>query len=314
MSDQVEEIRCRLCGTYFPETDRFCPNCREPRPDVHEDLLMASRLTGVSYETLLQRAWAEDGLVRSRRPASQDRSEPAPPEPEREPTFFDRILERRDSATIGCLVLLGIFLLVAVGAIGILAVRDNFGGDDSANEANQPASPTVTPTPTPTPTSVTGGGVTGGTPADGGEGAGSRADATMTATPPSFVLILNPALPAQFSDGAEVRLIASNLSVFSADQEASPSPGSRFIAHQVEICAGSEPITSSPDDWRLEMPDGALHQPTRPISLPELEPIELAPNQCDSGWITFEIPISPAPAYIVLANPSHEQIRFSWPG
>src|SRR5690606_31568916 len=68
MSANAPQVECRLCATLYPDTLRFCPNCSEPSPQVHEDLLMAARLTGVSYEILLQRAWAEEGLVRLRRP------------------------------------------------------------------------------------------------------------------------------------------------------------------------------------------------------------------------------------------------------
>ncbi len=315
MSEQVEEIRCRLCATMFPETDRFCPNCREPRPDVHEDLLMASRLTGVRYEILLQRAWAEDGLIRIRQPDAAIAQGATEPIENVEPSLFDRLIGQRDRATIGCLVLFGIVFFLVVGAAVVIFVRDNLNDDDDDGQAAQPTTAlTATATASPTPEGGQDGAGSGdGTAAENGDGSGSGDEATPVPTPDVFVLILNPAIPATFSDGAQVRLIATNLSVISPDGSATPEAGFRFVAIQVEVCAGSEALPSAPGHWQLELPDGSRYLPVTPVALPNIESVTLASNDCNSGWITFEAPIAANPAYVLMSNPSHEIIRYGWP-
>lgn len=314
MSEQVEEIRCRLCATYFPETDRFCPNCREPRPDVHEDLLMASRLTGVSYEVLLQRAWAEDGIIRVRRPGpppAQGTTQPT--EDTQPPTFIQRIVGKRDTATIGCLVLIGIIVVAILGVAGVMFLRDRIGNDNGSSQAVLPTTAaTATPTPTPTPTVEGGGAGGGGQTGDGGSGAGG--EGTPSPTPDSALLILNPAVPASYSDGAQVRLITTNLSIISSDGGVTPEQGFRFVAIQVEVCAGDEAMTSAPGHWQLEMPDGSRLPPVTPVALPNLEAETLQQDDCHLGWITFEVPVSENPAFVLMSNPSHEEIRYAWPG
>ena len=308
MSEQVEEIRCRLCATYFPETARFCPNCREPRPDVHEDLLMASRLTGLSYEVLLQRAWAEDGLIRIRPPEGQPAATGStePVEQTGPPARFQRLLGQRDTATIGCLVLVGVVFVAVVGVAVVLTIRDSL-DDDGNGQAAQPAA-TATPTPTPTPT---GAGAGGGTQTGNG-GAGGAG--TPLPTPEAALLIMNPAVPATFSDGAQVRLITTNTSVISADDTATPAPGFRYVAIQVELCAGDEALASAPGHWQLEMPQGARLSPVTPVALPTLETATLARNDCHSGWITFEVGVDSNPDYVLMINPQYEVIRYAWSG
>ena len=307
MSEQVEEIRCRLCATYFPEADRFCPSCREPRPDIHEDLLMAARLTGVSYEILLQRAWIEAGLARVRPPAEPETEPPAAPSEESKPSLVQRLLDRRRGAMLGCFGLLGILLVAGIGLAVVLLVQDGFGGDDPETGAGQPSeNPSSALTSSPTPDAAAGG--SGTQPAGGGSGS------PPGATPSVHVLILNPAVPARFSDGAQIRLIATSLAVTNDDSAATPAAGLRFVASQVEICAGSEPLSSGPDHWRLEMPDGSRFAPATPVSSPPLEAATLDDNDCNSGWLTFVVPTTPNPAYLLLAAPAREEIRFAWDG
>lgn len=300
---QVDEIRCRLCATYFPETDRFCPNCREPRQDIHEDLLMAARLTGVSYEILLQRAWAEDGIIRTRPPAEPEADPLVSPDSESGRSFFQRLLDRRRGALLGCLALLAVGLVVVIGLVVVLLVQDGFGGDDPETEADQAAA-----NPSPSPTPVTGAGGSGTQTA--GDGSGNPPGATAAV----HVLILNPAVPARFSDDAQIRLVATSLSVANVDSGATPAPGFRFVASQVEVCAGSEPMSSAPDHWQLVMSDGSRHAPATHIASPPLDPADLPRNDCHSGWLTFEVPTAPNPVYILLAAPSREEIRFDWGG
>ena len=314
MSEQVDEIRCRLCATYFPETARFCPNCREPRPDVHEDLLMAARLTGVSYEILLQRAWAEDGIIRIRQPDNVIAQGPTQQmQTVGPPSFVQRLLGQRDTATIGCVVLLGVVLVAVIGVAGVLFLRDRIGGDDGGGQAAQPtALPSATPTATPT---VAGGGAGSGTQTgNGGSPGAGQGGGTPTPTPDSALLILNAAVPAVFTDGSQVRLIAANLSVISADGASAPQAGMRFVAIQVEVCAGSEALTSAPGHWQLEMPDGARLTPVTPVALPNIETATLANDDCNSGWITFEVAVATNPAFVLMSNPALEEIRYAWPG
>lgn len=310
MSERVEEIRCRLCATSFPETDRFCPNCREPRPDVHEDLLMAARMTGISYEILLQRAWAEDGLIRIRQPSTPTAETGTAPIENVDQGFVQRIIGKRDTATVGCMVLFAIVFLILVGAAIIIVVRDNLGSDDNGGE--QAAQPTLSPTATPTPTPPEGGAGVGTAAGDGG-GQGGAGAGTSAPTPDVRLLILNPAIPATFSDDSQIRLIATNLSVISSDGSAAPESGFRFVAIQVEVCAGSEALASAPGHWQLEMPDSSRYLPVTPVALPNIESTTLASNDCNSGWITFETPVTDNPAYVLMSNPSHETIRYAWP-
>lgn len=317
MSAAVPEIECRLCSTLFPETNRFCPNCREPRPDIHEDLLMAARLTGVSYEILLQRAWIEDGLAYGPRAAARI----PPPTAERaswvQRAVVERVRRQRDAAAIGCVVLLALIILSVAAAALILLIRSNGDDDSTENGANAPlvtstatAEPAATESPTPAPSPTPTG--------EGGAGGAGGGQATSTAVPEPSVtarpLVLPAGQQAGYADGYQARVLSFDSQVFTQDPVRSPEFGFRFVAIEIEACGGADAVEAGPLDWLLEMPDGERFAPTDIVVDPPLVESVLTGGQCATGWMTFEVPIDPNPAYIIHVNPAYEPARFAWPG
>lgn len=308
MSAGAPQVECRLCGTLYPDTLRFCPNCREPSPQVHEDLLMAARLTGVSYEILLQRAWAEEGLVRVRRAATpaQPEARPAQRRARRGRGFIERVRRHQDAALIGCLAVIGLATLAIIGLL-IAQLLDD-GDDAGPGESGIVVTPAVTQTPdaatsvdraTAAPTSAVGGG---------------DAPPAASPTPSRLPLILDTGQRASYADGYSVRILSYDDQVLSPSPDDAPAPGFRHVAIEVEACGGEQTGDTAPGYWRLELPGGEIFEPASLRVEPALTPLALPPGGCAAGWVSFEVPEAPAPATIVHVHPGYDVIRFAWPG
>lgn len=309
MSANAPQVECRLCATLYPDTLRFCPNCSEPSPQVHEDLLMAARLTGVSYEILLQRAWAEEGLVRLRRPpaplAARSEATSAQRRPRPGRGFVERVRRHGNTLLIGSLALLGLATLAIIALLLVELLGDR-GGDDTgagvtAASTQQPAAPTTIDQPTAAPTAPVASSGSGSPPPAG-------------ATPSQLPLILAAGQTATYADGYSVRILSYDDRVASQVPDDEPAAGFRYVAVEVEACAGARPADAAPTNWRLEMPDGEQFGAVELPVGPALAETELPAGGCAAGWVAFEVPAAPDPAHVVHNHPDYQTTRFAWPG
>jgi len=80
--------------------------------------------------------------------------------------------------------------------------------------------------------------------------------------------------------------------------------GDHFVAFDVEGCAGAHAdantgITTAAFYLQLDL----KHPPynaVQPVKVPALHDTALAPGRCARGWITFEIPATPRPQFILF--------------
>ncbi len=278
---------------------------------------MAARLTGVQYEILLERAWVEDGIARYRKRTATASGEPSPAgvapasEPARSSRFPIAILRRHRGIGAGYIVALAVAGVVGAAAI-FLIVRPGLGSNGTSNDTNVLAAPLATATAS----LETLPGATGeqqvedeNGSVDGGNSDGPPSTDGQAATPQP--LILNPAMPATYAGGLEVRIVAKATQV-STTFARSPASGFHFVGLQVQICGGAIPVESGPDNWFLELPDGSYIEAVEPIAEPPLKAARLARGACSTGWITFEAPLNRDPQHVVFRHPDYERIRFRW--
>ena len=103
---------------------------------------------------------------------------------------------------------------------------------------------------------------------------------------------------ASLADGATavVRSFTSNAAP--RNQFSTPDPGDQFVEIDVELCAGSVPLSVNPLHWLLS--DAGNTTYGAELGGQTLTTIELAPGSCTAGIVVFDVPEDSAPAYAIL--------------
>ena len=85
--------------------------------------------------------------------------------------------------------------------------------------------------------------------------------------------------------------------------DSTPDPGTKFVAADVEGCAGAKADQSTglqPESFYLQVGDTAYHPVVPGVRKPELHQTVLAPGRCVRGWVTFQIPRSAKAQYLFV--------------
>ena len=85
-----------------------------------------------------------------------------------------------------------------------------------------------------------------------------------------------------------------------------PEPGRQFVDAAVQICAGSAPYSVNPLYWFATMADHFTAGAD--VIASDLTTIDVAPGQCVAGIVTFEVPATATPAYVLLSGPLFDEI------
>jgi hypothetical protein len=84
-----------------------------------------------------------------------------------------------------------------------------------------------------------------------------------------------------------------------------PAVGGGRVAAEVDGCSSpTAPARLGSDTFYLELADGAEIASVGGGKQPELISIDLKPNTCARGWVTFELPTNGIPAYVVFRGSS----------
>jgi len=89
----------------------------------------------------------------------------------------------------------------------------------------------------------------------------------------------------------------------SVSGEASPDPDTKFVAFDVEGCAGAKADSQTglqPESFYLQIGDAAYHPTVPGVRKPALHATVLAPGKCVRGWVTFQIPTAAKPQYLFV--------------
>jgi hypothetical protein len=91
-------------------------------------------------------------------------------------------------------------------------------------------------------------------------------------------------------------------SVQSDNEFLQPEAGKKFVAIDVEGCAGSGlgdgEGSLNPFDFSLQMPDNTRIGPTMPVVDPALHHADLLPGECVRGLVSFQVPKGQRPSYV----------------
>jgi hypothetical protein len=94
-----------------------------------------------------------------------------------------------------------------------------------------------------------------------------------------------------------------------------PEDGYEFLAIDVEVCASENPESQlssiNPFYFILQLTDNTRAKPTmnktpiskKPLKEPLLEVVDLFPDDCARGWVTFPIPEGKQLKFVVLKHP-----------
>lgn len=117
-----------------------------------------------------------------------------------------------------------------------------------------------------------------------------------TISPAAVTLGANSSL----ADGATavVRTVTPNAPP--PNQFTTPAPGNQFVAIDVQLCAGTKPLSVNPLYWLAT--DTTNHTTGAALGAQTLDTIELAAGQCIAGTVAFEIPSSSVLAYILYTD------------
>jgi hypothetical protein len=86
---------------------------------------------------------------------------------------------------------------------------------------------------------------------------------------------------------------------------ATPDPGNRFVAFDVEGCAGPNADARTgiqPELFYLQVDQLSYHPVVPGVRQPALHQTALAPGGCARGWVTFQVPTGSKPRYIFFRS------------
>jgi hypothetical protein len=118
--------------------------------------------------------------------------------------------------------------------------------------------------------------------------------------------------------GSQVQTAAGNLvTVYSFLPSIRKAPGTNMVyaAADIKACGGPHATTVTgvqPALFDIEMQDKRAWRAVAAVKKPALGPALLQPNKCVRGWVTFIIPKTPKPAFVVLY--SSALVKWKIPG
>lgn len=89
----------------------------------------------------------------------------------------------------------------------------------------------------------------------------------------------------------------------SVSGQASPDPDMKFVAFDVEGCAGQKANAQTglqPESFYLQIGRDSYHPLAEGVRKPALHATVLAPGKCVRGWVTFQIPTTAKPQYLFV--------------
>jgi hypothetical protein len=137
----------------------------------------------------------------------------------------------------------------------------------------------------------------------------------QTPTKPSSSSMSGSAHPDLVLGDTAISPAGDRLVIHSYEFGYEPEVGYEFLAIDVEVCAGenTERQLSSinPFHFILQLTDNTRAKPTmnktpiskKPLKEPLLEPVDLFPEDCARGWVTFPIPEGKHLKFVVLKHP-----------
>ena len=106
--------------------------------------------------------------------------------------------------------------------------------------------------------------------------------------------------------GTRIETPAGNsVIVYSFLRSVGKAPGTNMVYAAADIKACGGPHATSVTAvvrtlFDIETPDAHAWPSVPAVKKPELKPTLLAPNKCEAGWVTFIIPQTPKPVYVVF--------------
>lgn len=89
-------------------------------------------------------------------------------------------------------------------------------------------------------------------------------------------------------------------------------PGTRFMAIDVEGCAGPEAAHFNPMDFEFQMADNTRLEPTIGVREPALDYADVLPGDCLRGWVTFQVPNGSGPAAVMYEGAGYPRPIVKW--
>lgn len=105
-------------------------------------------------------------------------------------------------------------------------------------------------------------------------------------------------------DSEKLTVHTFEASVTPANAFQKPKAGYVFAAIEVTHCAGPAGNKRGANwfDWELQMADNTRATATIGVRQPELSSSALAANDCTRGWVSYEIPASAMPTFVVYTS------------
>jgi hypothetical protein len=138
---------------------------------------------------------------------------------------------------------------------------------------------------------------------------------TPTAAPSSYPLGTKVNVPVTFEGIAAVEVQAYYPNVTSSNSYEAPDPGTTWAAIDATECAGSSGSNTgaSSSDFALLLSNGSTAStafaegPLKPSALAALNSLggantSLAAEQCDRGWVLFEVPNGTTPTFVQFSG------------
>jgi hypothetical protein len=145
-------------------------------------------------------------------------------------------------------------------------------------------------------------------------GAGKNGTATPNASPSATIRLQIFKLGVRANSPKGTVVVHAYEPSVPATSSVTPSPGLRFVAIDVEGCAGKNADENTGIDplfFYLQIERDPYYPVDQVVREPALHKTVLAPGRCARGWITFQIPVGAKPAYAFFR--STERIGWALP-
>ena len=123
---------------------------------------------------------------------------------------------------------------------------------------------------------------------------------TSPLTPTSPPASAAPGEVASLADGATAVVRSFTPNAAPRNQLSTPDPGNQLIEIDVELCAGSAPLSVNPLYWLLT--DAGNITYGAELGGQTLTTIDLDPESCTAGFVAFEVPETSVPAYATVTG------------